>query len=95
MTFQSAISSSLFASAILLSQTLSRLPDFNACSKTSVDAPTSESTSNLVITIFDARDLPGSICRTETTLPPNPNEALMGRSIHLGALANEKDEVCG
>ncbi len=95
MTFQSAFSSSLFASAILLSQTLRRSPDCRACSKTSVEAPTSESTSNLTISIFDSRDLPGCDGRTYTILPPNPNDALIGLSIHLGALANEKEAVGG
>lgn len=95
MTFQSPFSCSLFASVILLSQTLRRSPDCRACSKTSVDAPTSESTSNFRISIFEARDIPGCDGRADTILPPNPKEALIGLSIHFGAFANENDAVCG
>ena len=95
MTFQSPFSSSFFAFAILLSQTLRKSPDCRACSKISVDAPTSESTSNLTIPTFEARDVPGCVGRTDTILPPNPNDTLTGRSIHFGALVSEKDAVWG
>ncbi len=85
----SAFSSSVFASAMCVSQIPAMSPLFSASSNFSVVEPISESTENLEIWTCEARCW-ASFLLNVTSLPPYPNETPTGLSNQRGAFAREK-----